>query len=163
MDGFTTCLWFDTQAEEAAAFYCSVFPDSRVTSVIPYGEAGPGEPGTTMVVNFELFGQRFQAINGGPQFTFSEAVSIEVACDGQAEVDHYWDVLTADGGEESMCGWLKDKYGFSWQVIPKQLAEAFEHAGSPEAAKRVTEAMLAMRKIDVTALQAAARGPVAAS
>jgi predicted 3-demethylubiquinone-9 3-methyltransferase (glyoxalase superfamily) len=158
MDGFTTCLWFDSQAEEAAAFYCSVFPDSRVTSVIPYGDAGPGEPGTTMVVNFELSGQRFQAINGGPQFTFSEAVSLLVDCDGQDEVDHYWEVLTADGGQESQCGWLKDKYGFSWQVIPRQLGEAFEHASTPEASRRVMEAMLAMRKIDVAALEAAAAG-----
>ena len=158
MDGFTTCLWFDTQAEEAAEFYCSVFPDSRVTSTIPYGEAGPGEPGTTMVVNFELNGQKFQAINGGPLFTFSEAVSIQVDVDGQEEVDRYWGVLTADGGQESQCGWLKDKYGFSWQIIPVQLGKAFENATSPEASKRVMEAMLGMRKIDVAALEAASAG-----
>jgi predicted 3-demethylubiquinone-9 3-methyltransferase (glyoxalase superfamily) len=158
MNGFTTCLWFDTQAEEAAAFYCSVFPDSRITGTTPYGEAGPGEPGTTMLVDFELDGQRFQGVNGGPLFTFSEAVSIVVDCDGQDEVDRYWELLTADGGQESQCGWLKDKYGFSWQVVPKQLGEAFASAGSPEASQRVMEAMLAMRKIDIAGLQAAAAG-----
>jgi len=157
MDGFTTSLWFDDQGEEAAEFYCSVFPDSKIISTIPYSEAGPGVPGTVMQVNFELFGQRFNAINGGPMFPFTEAVSIQVDCDGQDEVDHYWDVLTADGGQESQCGWLKDKYGLSWQIVPKQLSDVFEGL-APETSKRVMEELLSQRKLDLAKLQAAASG-----
>jgi predicted 3-demethylubiquinone-9 3-methyltransferase (glyoxalase superfamily) len=146
-------LWFDTQAEEAAAFYCSVFPNSRVTDVTHYTEAGPREAGTVLAVEFELDGQRFTGINGGPQFTFDEAVSFAIECEDQAEIDRYWEQLT-DGGEEGPCGWLKDRYGLSWQVVPKGMAEFF--AGDPGRARRAMEAMLQMRRIDVAALHAAA-------
>jgi predicted 3-demethylubiquinone-9 3-methyltransferase (glyoxalase superfamily) len=145
-----TNLWFDTQAEEAAAFYCSIFPNSRIVRVAPYTEAGPREPGTTMVVEFELDGTRLVGINGGPEFTFSEAVSLQVVCDTQAEVDHYWTALTA-GGEEGPCGWLKDRFGVSWQVTPKGLDELFA-GGDPDRARRVAEAMFTMKKLDLDAL-----------
>jgi predicted 3-demethylubiquinone-9 3-methyltransferase (glyoxalase superfamily) len=148
-------LWFDTQAEEAAAFYCSVFPNSRVTDVTHYTEAGPREAGTVLAVEFELDGQRFTGINGGPQFTFDEAVSFAIECEDQAEIDSYWEQLT-DGGEEGPCGWLKDRYGLSWQVVPKGMAEFF--AGDPGRARRAMEAMLQMRKIDLAAMNAAADG-----
>ena len=115
-------LWFDTEAEEAAEFYVSLFDDSKILEVVPYGEAGPGEPGTVMVVNFQLLGQEYVAINGGPQFPFTEAVSFEVRCDTQEEVDRLWDALTA-GGEEVQCGWLKDRYGLSWQIVPARWAD----------------------------------------
>jgi predicted 3-demethylubiquinone-9 3-methyltransferase (glyoxalase superfamily) len=149
-------LWFDTQAVEAAEFYCSVFPNSRVVSTALYADVGLGEPGTVMTVEFELDGQRFVGINGGPQFAFSEAVSFQIDCKDQAEVDHYWDRLT-DGGEESQCGWLKDRFGLSWQVVPQGMEEAFGDA-DPERAKRAMQAMLGMRKIDVAALRRAADG-----
>ena len=113
-----TNLWFDTQAEEAIAFYCSVFEDARVISVTPY-PPGSDKAGAAMVVEFELLGQRFLAINGGPEFTFNEAISLAVGCQDQAEIDYYWEKLTADGGEEGPCGWCKDKFGLSWQVTPK--------------------------------------------
>jgi predicted 3-demethylubiquinone-9 3-methyltransferase (glyoxalase superfamily) len=148
-------LWFDAEAEEAAAFYISVFPRSRVVDVVRYNEAGPGAAGTVMTVEFELDGTRFVGINGGPQFTFDEAVSFQIDCADQAEIDHYWDRL-CDGGEPSRCGWLKDRYGLSWQVVPTGMAELF--AGDPERARRATEAMLGMVKIDVDALRRAADG-----
>ena len=151
-----TNLWFDTEAEDAAAFYCSVFPNSRITGTTRYSEAGPREAGTTMTVEFELDGQRFVAINGGPEFTFSEAISLQIECDGQDEVDRYWEALTA-GGEEGPCGWLKDRYGLSWQVTPAGVDELFRD-DDPERARRVSEAMFAMRKLDVAALHAAAEG-----
>jgi len=153
MPPIVTNLWFDGQAEEAAEFYVSIFPNSRILSVVPYTEAGPGEPGTTMVVAFELDGTRLVAINGGPQFTFSEAVSLQIECAGQEEIDHYWSRLT-EGGEEGPCGWLKDRFGLSWQVTPSGMDEFFDSA-DPEAARRAMEAMFGMRKLDLAALRAA--------
>ncbi|MFA9445810.1 VOC family protein [Egicoccus sp. AB-alg6-2] len=149
-------LWFDTEAEEAANFYVSLFPDSRVAKVMRYTEAGPGEPGTVVTVEFELAGQPFVAINGGPQFPFTEAVSFLIPCQDQAEVDHYWDALI-EGGESLQCGWLKDRYGLSWQVVPTVLDRLLDDP-DPERARRATEAMLGMVKLDVEALQAAADG-----
>jgi len=149
-------LWFDTQAVEAAEFYCSVFPSSRIVSTARYTEAGPGEPGTVMTVEFELDGQRFVGINGGPQFVFDEAVSFQIDCQDQAEVDYYWERLT-DGGEESQCGWLKDRFGLSWQVVPRGMEELFSDP-DPEKARRAMQAMLGMRKLDVEALRNAAEG-----
>jgi predicted 3-demethylubiquinone-9 3-methyltransferase (glyoxalase superfamily) len=145
-----TSLWFDTQAEEAAEFYCSIFPRSRIVRVAPYTEAGPREPGTTMVVEFELDGTRFVAINGGPEFTFSEAVSLQVGCDTQEEIDHYWAALT-EGGEQGPCGWLKDRYGVSWQVTPNGLDEVFA-GDDPDRARRTAEIMFTMKKLDLKAL-----------
>lgn len=155
----TPNLWFDTQAEEAADFYTSIFPDSRIVNVVRYTEAGPRPAGTVMLVEFELDGERLVAINGGPQFTFSEAISLQVTCADQDEVDHYWDRLT-DGGEEGPCGWCKDRYGVSWQVVPEGMDEVF--AGpDPDRARRATEAMFTMRKLDVAALRRAADGAAA--
>lgn len=153
----TPNLWFDTQALEAAEFYCSVFDDSRIVAVSHYTEAGPREAGTILTVDFELAGQRFTAINGGPQFTFDEAVSFLVTCETQDEIDHYWDALRAGGGEEGPCGWLKDRFGLSWQVVPKGMDELFRGPDT-EAATRAMKAMLGMRKIDIAALQEAAAG-----
>jgi predicted 3-demethylubiquinone-9 3-methyltransferase (glyoxalase superfamily) len=152
----TPNLWFDTQAEEAAAFYVSVFPNSRIVNVTHFTEAGPREAGLAMAVEFELNGQRFVGINGGPNFTFDEAISFEIDCDTQEELDYYWEALT-NGGEESQCGWLKDRFGVSWQVVPTGMAELFADA-DPERARRAMEAMLKMRKLDFAALQAAADG-----
>jgi predicted 3-demethylubiquinone-9 3-methyltransferase (glyoxalase superfamily) len=150
-------LWFEDQAEEAANFYVSVFPNSRILDVSHYPDNGPGEPGRVMVVTFELDGQQFNALNGGPQFQFSEAISFEIQCQDQAEVDGYWSRLVAGGGSESECGWCKDKYGVSWQVIPKRLGELL---GDPDPARsrRALQAMLKMGKIDVAALERAADG-----
>ncbi|MBX5441526.1 MAG: VOC family protein [Solirubrobacteraceae bacterium] len=156
MPRITPNLWFDTEAEEAAAFYCSVFPRSRIVSKTHYTEAGPREAGTVMVVEFELDGQRVVAINGGPEFPFTEAVSLEISCEDQAEVDHYWERLSA-GGEEGPCGWLKDRYGLSWQVVPKGMDALFSDP-DPARAERAMRAMFGMRKLDVAALQAAADG-----
>jgi predicted 3-demethylubiquinone-9 3-methyltransferase (glyoxalase superfamily) len=150
-------LWFDTEAEEAAEFYCSVFPNSRILGVQRYTDAGPRETGTVMVVEFELNGHRFIGINGGPEFKFDEAVSFQINCDDQAEVDYYWEKLTADGGRESQCGWLSDKYGLSWQVTPTGMEELFNDA-DPARADRAMKAMLQMRKLDLAAMQAAADG-----
>ena len=149
-------LWFDTDAEDAANFYITVFKNSRIVSVAKYPEGSPGEPGTVMTVEFELDGQRFVGINGGPQFKFDEAVSFQITCEGQDEVDYYWDALT-EGGEESQCGWLKDKFGLSWQVVPEGMEEVFS---DPDRAKaeRAMKAMLGMRKLDIAALRAAAEG-----
>jgi len=150
-------LWFDGQAEEAAAFYISLFPNSRIISVARYPEGSPGEPGTVMTVEWELDGNRFVGINGGPQFPHSEAVSFMIPCKDQAEVDHYWDALTADGGQESQCGWCKDRWGVSWQVVPDGMDVVFANP-DPAAAQRGMAAMLQMRKIDVAVLRAAAEG-----
>lgn len=149
-------LWFDTAALKAANFYVSVFPDSSINTTAYYGEEGLREPGSVMLVDFTLDGQRFTAINGGPQFHFDDAVSFLIECADQAEVDYYWERLT-EGGEESMCGWLKDRFGLSWQVVPTVLNELMD---DPDAAKslRVRQAMLGMRKLDIAALQAAADG-----
>jgi predicted 3-demethylubiquinone-9 3-methyltransferase (glyoxalase superfamily) len=149
-------LWFDTEAEEAAAFYVSVFPNSKVLTVARYTEAGPGVPGTVMTVEWELDGQRFVGINGGPMFTFDEAISFQITCADQDEVDYFWDRLV-DGGEESQCGWLKDRFGVSWQVVPGGMEEVFADP-DPERARRAMEAMLGMRKLDLAALQKAADG-----
>ncbi len=151
------CLWFDDNLEEAMAFYTSIFPNSKVGHVSRYGEAGPGEPGSVMAADFELDGLSFRAINGGPQFQFTEAVSFSVACADQAEVDRYWDALVADGGEESMCGWLKDRFGLSWQIVPHRLYELVSDP-DPARAQAATQAMLGMRRIVVADLEAAADG-----
>ena len=150
----TPNLWFDTQAEEAANFYCSIFPNSRIVSTARYPADGPGPEGQVMTVEYELDGQRYVHINGGPQFTFSEAVSFQINCADQAEVDYYWEKLT-DGGEESQCGWLKDRYGFSWQVVPAGMDELFSDA-DPGRAQRAMQAMLQMKKLDVAELRRAA-------
>jgi predicted 3-demethylubiquinone-9 3-methyltransferase (glyoxalase superfamily) len=149
-----TNLWFDTQAEEAAAYYCSIFEDARVLTVVPYPE-GTDKAGTTLVVEFELLGQRIVAINGGPQFTFDEAISLQVECRDQAEIDDYWQKLTA-GGSEGPCGWCKDRYGLSWQVTPQGMSEFF--AGDPAGAARAVQAMFQMKKLDIATLGAARDG-----
>jgi predicted 3-demethylubiquinone-9 3-methyltransferase (glyoxalase superfamily) len=153
---FITCLWFDTQAEEAATFYTGVFKNSELGRVHRYTEAGPGPEGSVMLVEFELNGQKFSALNGGPQHTFNEAVSIVVTCADQAEVDYYWSNLV-EGGEEVVCGWLKDRYGLRWQIVP---AVFFEMIADPDAAKaaRATRAMLTMTKFDIAALEEAHGG-----
>ncbi len=152
----TPNLWFDTEAEEAAGFYTSVFKSSRIVSITHYTEAGPREAGTVMTVEFELDGQRFVGINGGPQFTFDEAVSFEIACETQDEVDYYWERLS-EGGTEGPCGWLKDRYGLSWQVVPTGMVEVLTDA-DPARAQRAMQAMLGMRKLDIAALRSAADG-----
>jgi predicted 3-demethylubiquinone-9 3-methyltransferase (glyoxalase superfamily) len=154
MQRITPSLWFDTEAEDAANFYVSVFKNSQVLNVSRYGEAGPRPAGMVMTVDFELDGQEFIALNGGPEFPFTEAVSLQVNCETQDEVDRYWSVLS-EGGEEGPCGWLKDRYGLSWQIIPVALTELLN---DPDAAKaqRAMAAMLQMKKIDIAVLQAAA-------
>jgi predicted 3-demethylubiquinone-9 3-methyltransferase (glyoxalase superfamily) len=153
MQGITPFLWFDTEAEQAAELYTSVFPDSSIDEVSRYGEAGPGEPGTAMSVNFRLDGSPFIALNGGPMFTFTEAISFVITCKTQEEVDHYWESLSA-GGEKGQCGWLKDRFGLSWQVVPTALGELLS-AAEGEQAMRVTQAMLQMTKLEIAGLQAA--------
>ena len=155
MTTITPNLWFDEQGLEAAEFYTSVFPNSRVTDVTHYGEAGPRPAGTVMTVAFELDGHPFVAINGGPEFTFDEAVSFEISCSDQAEVDRYTEELIAGGGEQGPCGWVKDRYGLSWQVVPKRLPELLSHSDEATA-QRVMAAMLKMTKLDVAELERAA-------
>jgi len=154
MKKISPMLWFDNQAEEAANFYVSVFKNAKILKTLRWGSDGPGAKGSVMTVHFELDGAEFTALNGGPHFKFNEAVSFVVDCKDQKEVDEYWSKLTAGGGEESMCGWLKDKYGLSWQIVPSGLVEL---VGSPDAkkAKAATQAMLKMRKLDIAALRAA--------
>ncbi|MDT5013506.1 MAG: hypothetical protein QOH57_5123 [Mycobacterium sp.] len=156
MPSITTSLWFDDNLEDAAQFYTSVFPNSKIEGMNRYTEAGPGTPGKVVSGSFVLDGTRFVGINGGPQFAFTEAVSFMVNCKDQDEVDYYWDRLT-DGGEESQCGWLKDRFGVSWQIVPDRL---FELIGDPEPARATaaTKAMLGMRKIVIAELEAAADG-----
>ena len=154
MEKITPFLWFDTQAEEAAELYTSVFENSRILDVARYGEAGPRPAGMVMVVRFELDGEEFIGLNGGPEFTFDEAVSFQIECRDQAEVDHFWTRLT-DGGEESQCGWLKDRFGVSWQVVPARLLELLSDPDA-EKVRRVTEVMFGMKKLDIAALEAAA-------
>jgi len=149
----TPFLWFDSNAEAAANFYVSVFPNSEITEISHYGEAGPRAAGSVMVVSFRLDGQEFAALNGGPEFTFTEAVSFSIACANQKEVDYYWDKLT-DGGEPGPCGWLKDKFGVSWQVVPTLLTEMLQDEDR-QRADRVMQAMLQMGKIDVAKLEEA--------
>ena len=155
MPKIVTCLWFDDQGEEAATFYTSVFPNSRITEVQHYPEAGPGvAAGTVSTVSFTLDGQDYVALNGGPMFTFTEAVSLQVHCETQEEVDDYWAKL-GEGGEESVCGWLKDRYGLSWQIVPTALLELTADPDRDRAA-RAFAAMLTMRKIDIAELRRAA-------
>lgn len=154
MPKITPCLWFDGQAEQAAELYTRVFPNSKITHVQATPPGTPGEEGTVMVVAFELDGQPFVGLNGGPQFPHSEAVSFQIDCADQAEVDHYWDALTADGGQESQCGWLKDPFGVSWQVVPRRLIELMGR--DAETAAKVTAAFMPMRKLDIAAIEAAA-------
>jgi predicted 3-demethylubiquinone-9 3-methyltransferase (glyoxalase superfamily) len=161
MPKITPCLWFDTEGEDAATLYTSLFPNSRITEVVPYNEAGRRPAGTPMVVSFELDGQPFVALNGGPEFTFSEAISLQITCADQDEIDAYWAKLT-DGGEEGPCGWLKDRFGLSWQVVPTGMEELFADP-DPERARRAMEAMFGMRKLDIAALRAAADGAGASS
>lgn len=150
-------LWFDNnQAEEAASYYISVLKDGEVLSKADYTEDSPGEAGTTMVVEWEMLGMRFVGINGGPQFKFSEAISLQINCESQEEIDHYWDTFVGDGGEAGPCGWLKDKYGLSWQITPTGMDAYF--SGDPERANRAMKAMLAMTKIDIAAMRKAADG-----
>lgn len=157
MQQITPFLWFDNQAEEAANFYVSIFKNSKILDVQRYGEAGPGPKGTVMVMSFELNGQKFTALNGGPVFKFNESVSFVIDCKDQAEVDHFWNKLTSDGGQESMCGWLKDKWGLSWQVVPKALIEALSDK-DPKRAQRAMQAMMQMKKIDIQKIKDAADG-----
>ena len=156
MKKITPFLWFDKDAEEAAKFYVSVFPNSKIGTVARYGEAGPGESGSVMTVEFELNGLRFVALNGGPEFKFTEAVSFVINCETQEEVDDYWAKLS-DGGEEGPCGWLKDRYGLSWQVVPTALMELLKDA-DPEKSQRVMKAMLQMGKIEIEPLRRAYAG-----
>ena len=155
MQKFSTCLWFDTQAEEAANFYVSLFDDSEVTDVQRLDGTPSGD--NVALVFFRLAGNEFFAINGGPQFPFTEAVSIHVGVENQAEVDRLWNALTADGGEESQCGWLKDKFGLSWQIIPERMGELLSDP-DPERRQRAMQAMLKMQKIDLEVMEAAANG-----
>ncbi|UKJ06111.1 VOC family protein [Solitalea lacus] len=150
----TPFLWFDDQAEEAVNFYVSVFKNSSVGTVNHWGEGGLGKPGSVLTVSFTLEDQEFVALNGGPQFKFTEAVSFVINCDSQDEIDYYWNKLTANGGEESRCGWLKDKYGLSWQVVPTILPQLL-HSIDPAKSQKAIQAMLQMRKLDIAKLQEA--------
>jgi predicted 3-demethylubiquinone-9 3-methyltransferase (glyoxalase superfamily) len=150
----TPFLWFDHQAEEAAGFYTSIFPNSKIVKVVRYGKTGPGPAGSAMTVEFELEGQTFVALNGGPHFKFTEAVSFVVNCQSQDEVDRYWEKLST-GGAEVQCGWLKDKFGLSWQIVPTVLPELLNDP-DPEKSARVTKVMLTMKKLDIAALKKAA-------
>ena len=154
MPKITPFLWFDDKAEEAMNLYVSVFKNSKILSVVRYGEAGPGPKGTVMTAKFQLEGQDFVALNGGPQFKFTEAISFVINCETQAEVDEYWERLS-EGGAESQCGWLKDKYGLSWQVVPKILVELLQDKDAGKS-QRVMKAMLQMKKIDIETLKRAA-------
>jgi len=158
----TPCLWFDTEAEEAARFYCSVFKDSRMGKISRYVDEGQEvhgkEAGSVMTAEFEIAGQKFVGLNGGPHFKFTEAVSFQVHCDDQDEVDYFWEKLT-EGGKEVACGWLKDKYGLSWQIVPKALLEML--SDEPAKAKRVTKAFMQMKKFDIAAMRRAYEGEAA--
>jgi predicted 3-demethylubiquinone-9 3-methyltransferase (glyoxalase superfamily) len=151
----TPCLWFDTEAGDAATFYTNLFPNSRITNTSYYGEGGPREAGMVLTVEFELDGLRFTALNGGPDFTFNEAVSFQVSCETQEEVDRYWDAFAAGGGQPGPCGWIKDRFGLSWQVIPTALPELLSDP-DPERSQRALKAMMSMSKLDIAELRAAA-------
>ena len=152
----TPFLWFDHQAEEAARFYTSVFKNSKIDTVTRYGDAGPGPKGSVMTIAFELDGQKFVALNGGPHYQFNPAISFVVNCDGQEEVDHYWETLTA-GGKEIQCGWLVDKYGVSWQIVPRAMIDMLRDENAART-QRVMKAMMQMKKIDIAGLEVAYRG-----
>lgn len=154
--GFVTCLWFDTQGEEAARFYLSIFKDGKLGRVTRHTEASPGQPGEVLAVEFEINGQKFMALNGGPEYTFSPAISFQIMCAGQAEVDYYWERLS-DGGQEVACGWVTDKYGVSWQVVPSVLGDLITDP-DPEKANRAMQAMMSMVKLDIAALKQAHAG-----
>ncbi|MCI0413714.1 VOC family protein [bacterium] len=153
MQKITPFLWFDDKAEEAMNFYTSIFKNSKTGSIVRYGDAGPGPKGSVLTAEFELEGQKFIALNGGPQFKFTEAISFVVSCETQAEIDEFWEKLS-EGGQKSQCGWLKDRYGLSWQIVPPILGQMLRDK-DPEKAKRVMEAMLQMTKIDIKALKRA--------
>lgn len=155
MPKISTFLWFDKEAEEAANFYVSIFKNSKITGISRYGEAGPGPKGSVMVVNFLLDGSEFMALNGGPQFKFTEAISLVVKCETQADIDMFWDSLS-QGGKTNVCGWLKDKFGLSWQIVPAQLGEFM--GGDPARSNRVMQAIMTMTKLDIAALRKAAEG-----
>lgn len=152
----TTFLWFDNNAEEAANFYTSIFKNSKVREVVRYGESGPGPKGSVMIVEFELDGQLFTALNGGPEFKFTEAISLMVHCQTQEEVDYFWEKLS-EGGQKVDCGWVKDKFGLSWQVTPVVLLELIQDS-DPQKVDRVMKAMMTMQKLDIARLEEAARG-----
>lgn len=154
-------LWFDTEAQEAAEFYVSLFPNSKITDVTYYGAAGPREAGTVLTVAFVLDGQQLTALNGGPEYKFTEAMSLWIDCADQDEVDYYWNALTADGGEPGSCGWLKDKYGLSWQVVPQELPVLLGDP-NPARAQAAMAAMLQMQKLDIATMRAAADGAIPA-
>ena len=149
-------LWFNTQAQEAANFYCGIFPHSKVKRVTKYPESFPDPPTDVVTVEFELNGQQFVALNGGPNFTFTEAVSFVISCDTQEDIDYYWSRLTAEGGQESQCGWLKDRFGLSWQVVPSKMGEYL--GGDPARAARVMAAFMPMKKFDIATIEKAAKG-----
>ncbi|WP_433198279.1 VOC family protein [Nocardia sp. CA-107356] len=159
MQKIVTNLWYDTQAEQAAEFYCSLFEDSKITNVVPYTEAGPRETGLTMLVDFELNGQKFTAINGGGDYHYTHAMSLLVNCDSQEEVDRLWAALLADGGQEIECGWLNDKYGVPWQIWPVA-ADAMLAGSDRAAATRAMQAMLGMKKIDLQGMRDAYDGKI---
>jgi len=156
MSKIAPCLWFNGEAEQAANFYVSLFPGAKITSTSRYGNGAPFPAGTAMMVEFTLAGQRFQALNGGPQFTPSEAMSLSIRAKGAEEVDHYWNALTANGGRESRCGWLKDRFGVSWQVVPEGLDQLLADP-DPARVARAMQAMMQMRKLDLEAMRAAAQ------
>ncbi len=157
MQKITPFLWYDDKAEEAANFYVSIFKNSKILHVARYGDAGPGPKGSVMVAEFQIEGQNFVALNGGSLFKFTEAVSFVINCETQEEVDYFWEQLTANGGAESMCGWLKDKYGLSWQVVPTVSIEMMKDK-DPEKSQRVMKAILQMKKIDIETLKRAYEG-----
>ena len=156
MQKITTFLWFNDNAEAAVNFYLSIFKSGKILQTVRYGKSGPGPAGSVMIISFELEGQRFTALNGGPHFTFTPAISLSVECKDQAEIDRLWDALK-EGGSVEQCGWLKDRWGLSWQIVPKRLGELMG-GSDPAVAKRVAEAMLKMVKFDIAGLEAAARG-----
>ena len=160
MNNLVTCLWFDTEGEDAAKFYTSIFPNSKLGKITRYGSAGPRAEGTVMTVGFELMGQEFVALNGGPDFTFNQAISFQIMCESQEEVDRYWEKLTADGGQEGPCGWLNDKFGVPWQVVPTALPRLLEETDA-ETSQRVMAAMLSMKKIVIDELEQAAKATAA--
>lgn len=155
MNNLVTCLWFDTEGEDAANFYTSIFPNSKLGEVTYYGSAGPRAEGTVMTVSFEVMGQPFLALNGGPDYTYNQAISFQIMCDTQEEVDNYWEKLTADGGQEGPCGWLNDKFGVPWQVVPTALPRLLGETDA-ETSQRVMAAMLGMKKIVIDELEQAA-------